>query len=65
MEESKNIQEIPQLKRSCTGYNCVCWQDGIYDKCIPYNTCLKCYKKLEKKYNDEDLELCKCDNTKK
>lgn len=49
-EENNYDLNVPvplQLKRTCTGCNCVCWMDGVNDKCIPYNTCLKCYKSLE------------------
>jgi hypothetical protein len=38
------------LKETCTGFNCVCWKSNIKG-CVPYDTCIKCYKKLEK---------CKC-----
>ncbi len=40
------IPPPPALKQTCTGYNCICWKDGIHNICIPYDTCLKCYQKL-------------------
>ncbi len=46
MKELKLLLVPPTLKQTCTGCNCVCWKDGIYDVCIPYDTCLKCYNKL-------------------
>ena len=51
----KNILEYPDnidaplptsLKQTCTGFNCVCYRDGIVKKCIPYNRCLQCYRDL-------------------
>ncbi len=47
----------PSLIRSCTGFNCKCWNYGIIGRCIDYNTCLRCYKQLN------SLKYCtKCDN---
>ena len=34
----------PQLIRTCTQYNCLCWKAKIKKFCIIYNTCLICYK---------------------
>jgi len=50
---------IPQptlLVQTCTGYNCVCWRNGIKGICIPYHTCLRCYNDIN------GLNYCKkCD----
>jgi hypothetical protein len=44
------------LIRSCSGCNCVCWDQGIHGICVQYDTCLRCYKRLR------GLKYCpKCD----
>ena len=46
----------PVLVQTCSGYNCICWKRGIKGICIPYNTCLRCYRSLN------NLGYCrKCD----
>ena len=39
--------ETLNLIRTCTGFNCLCWKSGIKGICIPYDTCLRCYKELK------------------
>jgi len=51
MEHDIQIPEPTVLKQTCTGRNCICWMNGIKDKCITYKTCLKCYNTLNN---------CKC-----
>jgi hypothetical protein len=50
MLELKLEYHIPiklHLIRTCTGCNCICWKSGIKGICIPYDTCLRCYKKIK------------------
>jgi hypothetical protein len=51
MDNDIQIPKIPVLKQTCTGTNCICWINGIKDKCISYKTCLKCYNMINN---------CKC-----
>ena len=33
----------PELIRTCTQYNCLCWKANIKKFCITYNACMICY----------------------
>lgn len=47
------------IPRSCSNYNCVCWYSGINGLCLTYDTCLRCYKRLN------GLQYCPiCDKNK-
>jgi len=53
----------PELIRSCTLYNCICWKYNVKKYCITYNVCMVCYMddcvRCSVSYNE------KCSNIKK
>ena len=53
----------PELIRSCTLYNCVCWKYNIKKFCARYNVCMVCY--MDDCVRCTDSYDKKCSNIKK